>query len=221
MDSQLKRVRVLPGGPLVRWIFRCAPVAIVLLALAACVPSARADADPASDVLLAQNAFYPYEPPVSRALEITMETILRAAARAGLPLKVAVIGSREDLGAVPSFFGHPQQYAEFLDREISFNDRPALLVVMPAGFGVVAAGPPGTLAGLKVDTHESSDDLVRSAIEAVVVLVRASGRKITAPSISAGSSAASAPPSIVFAVPVAVLLLAIAVVGIRRRASRI
>jgi hypothetical protein len=85
----------------------------------------------------------------------------------------------------------------------------------------MAAGPPGTLAGLKVDTHESSDDLVRSAIEAVVLLVRASGRKITAPSISADSSAAGAPPSIVFAVPVAVLPLAIAVVSVRRRASRI
>jgi hypothetical protein len=199
------------------------PVLVVLLALAVCVPSARADADPASDVLLAQNTFYPYEPPVSKALETAMETVLRAAAHVGFPLKVAVIGSSEDLGAVPRFFDHPQQYAEFLDREISFNDHPALLVVMPAGFGAVAAGPPGALTRLKVDTREGSDGLVRSAIEAVLALARASGRKIAAPSIRAGSSSSSssssssASPGVVFAVPVAVLLLAIAVMGIRRR----
>ncbi|HYB24211.1 MAG TPA: hypothetical protein VED41_10460, partial [Solirubrobacteraceae bacterium] len=96
-------------------------------------PSARADADPASDVLLGQSAFYPYQPPATPALEHAMESVLAAAAHQGCELRVAIIDSREDLGAVPNFFGHPQPYAEFLDREISFNHPQPLLVVMAAG----------------------------------------------------------------------------------------
>ncbi len=179
----------------------------------------RADADPASDVLLGQNAFYPYKPRVAQSLEVAMEKILRAAARAGLPLKVAVIGSPEDLGAIPNFFGHPQKYAEFLDKEISYNNRPPLLVVMPAGFGVVAAGSPGALARLKVDTHEGSYGLVRSAVLAVAALASASGKRISTPPIPANASAGRGLPGILFVIPVALLLLAFPLI-LRRRASR-
>ena len=154
----------------------------------------------------------------SHALEAATETVLRAAARAGLPLKVAVIGSREDLGAVPDFFGHPQQYAQFLDKEISYNNRPPLLVVMPAGFGIVAAGPPNALAGLKVDTRHSSYGLVRSAILAVVSLVRANGGTIATPSIPPNSSAGGS-PNILFAIPAALLVL-VGLAALRRRGSR-
>ena len=154
----------------------------MVLALAAVYSSsAQADADPASDVLLAQNAFYPYQLPNDPPLEAATNKILDSAARAGLPLKVAVIGSRLDLGAVPNLFGHPQQYAQFLDKEISYNNRPPLLVVMPAGFGVVAAGPPNALAGLKVDTQHGPYGLVRTAILAVALLVHSTGRRSPLP----------------------------------------
>jgi hypothetical protein len=41
---------------------------VVMLAPAA----ARADGDPASDVLLGENVFYPYSPPVSTSLQQTL-----------------------------------------------------------------------------------------------------------------------------------------------------
>jgi len=214
----LRRIRAFLNARRALEVSRVALVIVVVVMVAVYPPSALADADPASDILLAQNAFYPYQPPVSHALEAAMETVLRAAARAGLPLKVAVVGSREDLGAVPDFFGHPQQYAQFLDKEISFNNRPPLLVVMPAGFGVVAAGPPNALAGLKVDTQHSSYGLVRSAILAVVSMVRATGRTIATPSIPPNSSAGGS-PSILFAIPVALLVL-VGLAALRRRGSR-
>jgi MYXO-CTERM domain-containing protein len=181
-------------------------------------PSALADGDPPSDVLLVQNAYFPY-PPVSRALETAMNTALHSAAGAGLPLKVAVVGSRQDLGLVPDLFGHPQKYAQFLDREISYNHRQSLLVVMPAGFGVVGAGPPNALAGLKIDTQHGSEGLVRSAIIAVVSLVRATGRTIPTPSIGSHSSARGGPPTILFVLPPALLVLA-ALAALRRREPR-
>jgi hypothetical protein len=174
-------------------------------------PYALADADPASDVLLAQNAFFPYQPPAPTNLSNLLEKLLGVAAHEGLPLKVAIIGAPEDLGAVPDFFGHPQQYANFLDREISFNHQQPLLVVMPAGFATIAAGPPAALAGLKVDAKHSTYGLIVSAIRGVVASVRADGHPLAMPSIPAQASAGgggSLPGALVFALPALLLILA-------------
>jgi hypothetical protein len=193
-------------------------VVVASVVIVAVYPSsARADADPASDVLLIQNAFYPYQPPVSALLSGAMDKVLLEAGRVGVKLKVAIIGAPEDLGGVFELFGHPQQYAEFLDREISFNKRQALVVVMPTGFGTVAAGPSSALAGLTVDTKHSSYGLTRSAILAVIALVRAGGHAIARPVIPSESSARSGggPPALLlFGLPVAVVLLV--AVAVRR-----
>jgi hypothetical protein len=217
---ECERTRKLLRGASLRFLTSSALMMIVLGLVAVYPSSADADADPASDVLLAQNAFYPYKLPTDPALEAAMNKILESAARVGLPLKVAVIGSSLDLGAVPNLFGHPQQYAQFLDKEISYNDRPPLLVVMPAGFGVVAAGPPSALAKLKVDTQEGSYGLVRTAILAVVVLVHSRGRTIATPSIPASSARGRPPTTLLFGVPVALLALGALVVLRRRGGSR-
>jgi hypothetical protein len=218
-------MRDLTGHPRVRsrpsharsWLTLLAFLASVVV----CPSSAYADADPASDVLLAQNVFYPYQPPVSPALSAATGKVLLEASRAGLKLKVAIIGSPEDLGAVFDLFGHPQQYALFLDREISFNNQQPLMVVMPAGFGTVAAGPAGALAGVKVDAKHGPYGLTRSAILAIVALARARGRTIATPSIPAESSAkkAGGPPTLLlFGVPIALVIL-VAVVTLRRSAT--
>jgi hypothetical protein len=183
-----------------------AAVAVGLLVLCATARTALADGDPASDVLLAQNAFFPYQPPVQPQLEAAMNRSLEAAARAGMPLKVAIIGSPEDLGAVPEFFGHPQPYAKFLDREISFNHPQPLLVVMAAGYGLVNTGPASALSGLTVDASHGSYGLTRSAILAVVALARANGHPISAPAIpSSSGSNGGVPVAVLFAIPAALL----------------
>lgn len=72
-------------------------MAALLLLLASSLapaPRALADGDPASDVLLAQNAFYPYNLPEDYALEASMNRVLSAAAHAGLPLSHLAIDSR-------------------------------------------------------------------------------------------------------------------------------
>jgi hypothetical protein len=122
-----------------------------------------ADGDPASDVLLAQDVFYPYEPKLPPALESALEKTLRvAASEAGLHLKVAIIARPQELGLVPKLFGHPQAYAQFLDSEISFNQPQQLLVVMPAGFGAMPASLAGGLAGVPIDNRRGSFGLTRS-----------------------------------------------------------
>jgi hypothetical protein len=184
-------------------------------------PRAWADGDPASDVLLAQSVFYPYQPKVSPGLEAAMEKALHAAASAaGLHLKVAIIGTPEELGLVPTFFGHPQAYAQFLDREISFNGPQQLLVVMPAGFGAMPSNLAAGLARMPVDSQQHSNGLTRSGILAVVALARSQGHPIATPSISPSSSSSSPPALLVFGLPAALLALAGLAVMVRGRSRR-
>jgi hypothetical protein len=199
----------------------CALVLLMPFAAAGLHPArAHGDGDPASDVLLAQNVFYPYQPKVSPALETVLEKTLHASARAtALHLKVAIIGTAEELGLVPNFFGHPQAYAQFLDREISFNRPQPLLVVMPAGFGVMPASAANALARVPIYKQQGSNGLTRSAIVAVVALARYQGHPIATPSISPSSSSGSPPALLVFGLPAAVLALA-GLAAIRRGSSR-
>ncbi|MGC2372711.1 MAG: hypothetical protein WA484_02435 [Solirubrobacteraceae bacterium] len=193
-------------------------IAIALLGVV--VTAARGDADPASDVLLTQNAFYPYQPPVPPKLEAALNALLASASHKHMPLKVAIVGSREDLGAIPTFFGYPQKYAEFLDREISYNSPQPLLVVMPAGFGLVAAGPASVLAHLTINPRPGTYGLTRTAILAVTALARANGHAIASRSIPPVTPAAhrELPTAVLFSLPV--MLLIAAGIAIRRSGKR-
>jgi hypothetical protein len=194
-----------------RWSIRGVLVAAALvfgLAWTGLRPApAFADGDPASDVLLAQDVFYPYQPPVSPTVERALEQTLRMAARAtGVHLKVAIIGAPQELGIVPYLFGHPQRYASFLDREITFNEPQSLLVVMPAGFGAIPTSLGSALTRVPIDTRHGSDGLTRSAILAVVAIARTRGHPIALPSISPSSSHSSPPAVLVFGLPVILVI---------------
>jgi hypothetical protein len=198
-------------------------IAIALLGVM--VGAARGDGDPASDVLLAQNAFYPYQPRVPPKLEAVLNALLASASREHMPLKVAIIGSREDLGAVPTFFTHPQKYAEFLHLEISYNKPQPLLVVTPSGFGLVSVGPRSALAHLTLDTRHGTYGLTLTAIHAVTRLARANGHKLAPIPIPKTSPVAhhGLPTAVLFSVPIVLLILAgivIRVNGRRRGPSR-
>jgi hypothetical protein len=108
----------------------------LLVALLAVLPgAARANGDPASDVLYLQDTYLPYGPP-SEAAAADLQAAVAAANKAGYRTKVAVIAAPEDLGLVASLFGQPQVYARFLGAEIRTFFRGHLLVVMPQGFGI-------------------------------------------------------------------------------------
>jgi hypothetical protein len=107
--------------------------------LAVGVPGAAADGDPASDVLYFQDVYVPYTRPSKVATDDLFRSV-QAARSQRYAIKVAVIASRVDLGAVPSLFGRPQPYAEFLGQELkSFYTGP-LLIVMRAGLGFWKGG---------------------------------------------------------------------------------
>src|SRR5450755_565148 len=196
-------------------------VALILAATLAPAP-ARADGDPASDVLLGANVFYPYTPAVSPAIKSTLKAETTAAKRAKFPVKVALIASPVDLGVIPELFGKPQKYADFLDQEISFQTKQPLLVVMTAGYGVQGITGPAKLAvaSLRPPAGRSGNDLARAAITSVAKLAAAAGHPIKGVAGIPGTSpsgASSSTTPIVIALAVAAVLTAAALIVIRRR----
>jgi hypothetical protein len=197
-------------------------VLAVAAALALSPASALADGDPASDVLLLQDVYLPYAPGVPPQTGKAITALLQTTRKAGFPLKVAIIATATDLGAVPQFFGKPQEYAPFLQREIAFNAKKPLLVVMQAGYGAAAlpAGTETALQGLARPSSGSGDALGRSAVAAILRLAKAGGHPVAAPNLPAAPKAGgggSTSPLIVFGVPVALLAIGGVLAAVRRR----
>ncbi len=194
-------------------------LAAALLALSL-APVALADGDPASDVLLGENVFYPYSPQVSPALQKTLNAETAAAKKAGFPLKVALIAGPVDLGVIPDLFNKPQKYADFLDQEISFQTKQPLLVVMPAGYGVAGVGSAATamLGSIPKPKGSHSNDLAQAATVAVAKLAKASGHPISTPGSSSSGGISSTTIILIVLIVAAVAVGgALAATTLRRR----
>ncbi len=199
---------------------RAALLLLAALLIAAVGPlEARADGDPASDVLLGQNVYYPYSPAVSAALQKTLDADTAAAAKAGFRIKVALIGQPVDLGVIPSLFGQPQKYADFLDQEISFQAKQPLLVVMAAGFGAqgLPAAATAVIGQLTKPASGSTDDLAKAAIAAVPKIAAAAGHPLKNIPGAGGSGSNTTRTAIIAVLILAALATAGALVGLRRR----
>jgi len=190
---------------------------LVMVALgAAGAPAARADADPASDMLISgQDVFLPYQPEVSASVKVALTNVAADARRAGSVTQVAVIASNLDLGAT------------FLARELDAPRDWGLLVAMPQGLGYVGPSPlaaalrarpvPATVAG-----HVNSDELARAAGRGIVDIARAAGHPLANLPSAITSSGAGGGSSglLVGIIAVALLLLAGGAVALRLRVGR-
>ena len=159
-------------------------------------------------MLAAQTVFLPQDGAIPAAQQVQLTELVGSAARAGFPLRVALIATRSDLGSVTALWRRPSAYAQFLGQELSQVFHGTLLVVMPNGFGVarVAAesadrGGAGAPAGSEVPGGSAlarsaapggGAALSGAAIAAVQRLAAAAGHRLTAPRGSA-SGHASAP----------------------------
>jgi hypothetical protein len=160
-------------------------ITVVAAVVVACTLTglARADGDPASDFLVVQHVFLPYRTP-SRAASANLARQVASVFASGDRIKVAVIASKNDLGAIPSLFGKPSEYAAFLGQELEGVYAGPLLIVMPSGYGIYDAGrsvAPEQSVLDRLDTPGSSrpDDLVASAAAAVTGLLKADALEST------------------------------------------
>jgi hypothetical protein len=192
-----------------------ASIVVVALAVGWVPGSARADGDPASDVLVAQTLCLPWDAGVSADQQAQLTALLRKAEHNGYPLRVALIASSADLGSVTELWGRPQAYADFLGDELSLVYRGTLLVIMPDGFGVYrlngSLGPEqAALTGMRQAVAGAS--LGTAALLAVQRLAAAAGHPLSIPrGIQAPTAASSAPDTaawIVFVIGGALIALA-------------
>jgi hypothetical protein len=180
---------------------------------------ARADVDPASDVLLLQDYFLPYQPQVCSEYKNGLAAATKRSRTAGYPLKLALIASSYDLGGAPQFFGNPREYAKFLGHEVELAGhgvgRPArvlpVIVVMPQGFGFYRVDPRVARAVESVRIADGGDPsaLARAALTALPKITAAAGHPTAAVPIPAHcSNDSSSGAAALFLAPLAVLVAA-------------
>jgi hypothetical protein len=187
---------------------------------------ARADGDPASDVLATQTLFLPQDAGTPAAQQGQLAELLQTAARDGYQIRVAVIASRSDLGSVTELWRQPQTYARFLDQELSLVYHGPLLVAMPGGFGYYDPRsphqpPPAALAGVRI--RAGGPGLAAATLAAVQRLASAAGHPVPIPPAAATSSKARSTNTaavVAFAVGAALIVLAWAA-SLRARPPRL
>ena len=171
----------------------CVAALLVVLVVGVPASTARADGDPGSDVLVYQNLFAGSEVGLSVQQQVQLGALLKAAAGRGFPIRVAMIGGTQDLGAVTELWREPRTYARFLGYELSLAYKQRLLVVMPNGFGFNWPGHSPTsayrvLAGVSIGSGAAG--LFNATEAAVSKLAVAGGVKLPSSAITPAASAA-------------------------------
>ena len=197
---------------------------VVLVGAVGLAGQARADGDPASDYLITQPVYFPYDGKFSPVLEGQLLSVVKEAKAKGFPIKVALIPDSYDLGSVTSLWKQPKLYARFLGEEDATFFKQRLLIVMPNGFGFYRPGRPvakeyTTLAAIPIQPGD--DGLVRAALAGVQKLAAAEAIQLAAPShVTTPAQRNSHDRLVIIAAVVAVLLVGwLLRLALRRRAA--
>ena len=173
--------------------------------------SARADGDPASDVLATQQLFLPQDAGVPAASQAKLAALLQEAARSGYPMRVALIASSTDLGSVTALWNQPENYAQFLGQELGLVYHGPLLVVMPTGFGLYHFAHPSTAQRALAGGPNPRAGIGAAALTGIRNLAAAEGHPLAPPTTATSNpraTASSPTPWIVFAI--GAILIAVA-----------
>jgi hypothetical protein len=144
-----------------------------------------------------------------------------AARRRGYTIRVAVIQSSYDLGAVTALDKKPRLYAHFLSQELRLIYKKRLLVVMPNGFGIAENGKPAPAEQAILDKLSPAGTLdgsalVTATVTALHALTAHAGVAIAATGSSRDSTTRD---RIVLACAVALVLLLTGALIHRRRSG--
>jgi cytochrome oxidase Cu insertion factor (SCO1/SenC/PrrC family) len=174
-----------------RVVLAVALTVLAVCALGALSPAARADGDPGSDVLVYQNLFVAADSNISIPQQVELGDLLTAAADRGFTIRVAIIATPADLGAITPLWRKPASYASFLGIELSLAYSQRLLVVMPNGFGFTWPGHATAAAYRvlgKIAIKPGGSGLATSTETAVRALASAAGIAVPSPASQAAGS---------------------------------
>lgn len=183
---------------------------LLLAGLLASAAPAHADGDPASDFLLSQRVFVPFDAKIPQPLATQLDGLLLRAKKSGYEIRVALIATRYDMGSVTALMGKPRQYARFLGQELAFVYKGRLLIVMPNGFGFSQPGhDTSTEERLlqRLPVQPGSDGLTRSPITAVQRLAAASGVNVRPPPLKPAADHANHDRLIIIVASISALVL--------------
>ena len=192
------------------FLLALALLAMLALAGASTPTSAKADGDPASDVLATQPLFLPQDAALPPSQQTQLAALVQAAARSGYPIRVAIIASSTDLGSVTALWNQPQNYAKFLGQELGLVYHGPLLVVMPSGFGLYGFSSPTTAERSLAGGPNPRAGTGTATIAAIRSLASASGHPLALPTTTTSKhgTAGSPTPWIAFAIGAIIITLA-------------
>jgi hypothetical protein len=189
---------------------------LLVLMIAACTlaGTAHADGDPASDYLLGTQVFFSIDVKLPAAKQQELVSIVRDANKSGYAIRVALIASPYDLGAVTSLWRKPRQYAKFLGAELQFIYKHRLLVAMPNGFGFNWSKHPSSQEDAVLSTvpiGTGAVGMLDSAVAAVQKLAATSGVKVvrTPAAATTGKGGFAHSRALIVLAVIAVLALAV------------
>ena len=198
---------------------RCALVALGIAVALVAVPLARADGDPASDVLYGTNLFPSYDSGISAANLKALQQTLDDSRKAGYEIRVAVIAKPDDLGAVTALWAKPKDYARFLGTELGIVYKGPVLIVMPNGLGFYHDNrdTKAAYAVLKPIQTGSGDTLAQAATDSVAALARQAGHPFTPQAAAKGASTSQSTLLVALAIGLLSILVVTALLLFRRR----
>jgi hypothetical protein len=168
---------------------------LVALAVIATPVAALADGDPASDVLAAQRVYLPADAGASLRQQAELDAVTQAAARAGYPVRVAVIAGPSDLGSVAALWRRPQSYADYLGQELSLVFGGRVLVVMPDGLGLYRSGRSAAAERIALaDRPAPGRALAVAVLGALQRLTSATGHRLPSADFASPPAAAGSRP---------------------------
>jgi hypothetical protein len=192
----------------------------IVLAAGAFAAGAAAHGDPASQYLVDHQVFFPLRTPLPQVDRVRLGAVVREANRRGFPVRVAVVGSRFDLGVEADAWGKPAEYATNVAEDVAYRYRGPLLVVMPSGLGVHAAGRTGAadraLVG-RIRVGSGPHGLAVAAIDAVRDLAAAHGVRVEVPRDVVTQAQRNRRDRIAIALAAAVGVALWTLAGLRRR----
>ncbi len=172
---------------------RARAVVVALLVAAVAAGQARANGDPASDVLPFNTVFFSSQAPNSAPSGRDLVFLTKAAVKEKFPIRVAVIYQPSDLGLIQSLWKQPQPYATFLGKELASFGRyhGTLVVSMPNGFGVFGPGATPaakrTLKARPAPGNGTLDELGAATVSVVEKVAAVNGHPLPAPPAHGGS----------------------------------
>jgi hypothetical protein len=177
-------------------LIRAARLALLgACAIALAVPAgALAHGDPSSHYLEVDQLYPGFANRPSPPVELELMGLLEAAKQSGYPIKVSIVGSRDDLTEDTGMYETPQRYAEHVVSLLGRRNVEApVLVVTPNGLGLAGAqeregrqlpitrADAATLVrGVAVSRTATGDGLAHAAMRAVRRLARAGGHPLPA-----------------------------------------